>query len=119
MDTLISGATVVTMNEGMEVLLGGFVGITDGKIVFLSKEAPKEKPAAIVDGSGMVLLPGLINCHTHLAQTALRLLSSPRELTQMRVCLSPLGERNAAEIIYTQMKKLVEQRENEDPASCC
>ena len=72
MDTLISGATVVTMNEGMEVLLGGFVGITDGKIVFLSKEAPKEKPAAIVDGSGMVLLPGLINCHTHLAQTALR-----------------------------------------------
>lgn len=60
------------MNEGMEVLLGGFVGITDGKIVFLSKEAPKEKPAAIVDGSGMVLLPGLINCHTHLAQTALR-----------------------------------------------
>ena len=72
MDTLISGATVVTMNEGMEVLLGGFVGITDGKIVYLSKEAPKEKPAAIVDGSGMVLLPGLINCHTHLAQTALR-----------------------------------------------
>ena len=59
MDTLISGATVVTMNEGMEVLLGGFVGITDGKIVYLSKEAPKEKPAAIVDGSGMVLLEGL------------------------------------------------------------
>ena len=54
-----------------------------------------------------------------LAQTALRLLSSPRELTQMRGCLSPVGERNAAEIIYTQMKKLVEQRENEDPASCC
>ena len=54
-----------------------------------------------------------------LAQTALRLLSSPRELTQMRGCLSPMGARNAAEIIYTQMKKLVEQRENEDPASCC
>ena len=54
-----------------------------------------------------------------LARTALRLLSSPRELTQMRGCLSPMGARNAAEIIYTQMKKLVEQRENEDPASCC
>ena len=54
-----------------------------------------------------------------LARTALRLLSSPRELTQMRVCLSPMGARNAAEVIYTQMKKLVEQRENEDPASCC
>ena len=29
-----------------------------------------------------------------------------------------MGERNAAEIIYTQMKKLVEQK-NENPASCC
>ena len=54
-----------------------------------------------------------------LTQTALRLLNSPRELTQMRAALAPMGARNAAEVIYTQMKKLVEQRENEDPASCC
>ena len=70
--TIIFNACIITMNEGMEVLLGGFVGITDGKIVYLSKEAPKEKPAAIVDGSGMVLLPGLINCHTHLPMYLLR-----------------------------------------------
>ena len=31
MDTLISNTTVVTMNERMDVLFGGFVGITDGK----------------------------------------------------------------------------------------
>ncbi len=72
MDTLISNVTAVTMNEKMEVLFGAYIGITDGKISYLSKTAPQEQPATIVDGTGMVAIPGLINCHTHLATTALR-----------------------------------------------
>ena len=72
LDTLISNVTVVTMNERLDVLFGSFLGITDGKISYLSKEPPKETPDTIVDGTGMVAMPGLINCHTHLATTALR-----------------------------------------------
>ena len=72
MDTLISNVTIVTMNEKMDVLFGGFIGITDGKITSLSKTAPQEPPRTILDGTGMVAMPGLINCHTHLATTALR-----------------------------------------------
>ncbi len=72
LDTLISGATVVTMNERMEVLFGGYIGIENGKIISISKQPPKEAPATIIDGTGMVAIPGLINCHTHLATTALR-----------------------------------------------
>ena len=72
MDTLISNVTAVTMNEKMEVLFGAYIGITDGKISYLAKTPPQEQPATIVDGTGMVAIPGLINCHTHLATTALR-----------------------------------------------
>ncbi len=72
MDTLISNVTVVTMNERMEVLFGACIGITDGKITSISKTPPKEQPATIVDGTGMVAMPGLINCHTHLATSVLR-----------------------------------------------
>ena len=72
MDTLISNVTAVTMNEKMDVLFGAYLGITDGKITYLSKEPPKEQPGTIVDGTGMVAIPGLVNCHTHLATTALR-----------------------------------------------
>ena len=72
MDTLISNVTVVTMNEKMDVLFGAFVGIQDGKIHSISKTAPAEQPATIIDGTGMVVMPGLINCHTHLATSALR-----------------------------------------------
>ncbi|MBQ3215181.1 MAG: amidohydrolase family protein [Oscillospiraceae bacterium] len=72
MDTLISNVTAVTMNEKMDVLFGAYIGITDGKISYLDKKAPEEKPATIIDGTGMVAIPGLINCHTHLATAVLR-----------------------------------------------
>ena len=60
------------MNERMDVLFGAYLGVTDGKIAYIGKSAPEEQPQTIIDGTGMVLLPGLINCHTHLATTALR-----------------------------------------------
>ena len=72
MDTLISNVTVVTMNEHMDILFGAYIGIQEGKILSISKNPPKEQPATIIDGTGMVAIPGLINCHTHLATTVLR-----------------------------------------------
>ena len=72
MDTLISGATVVTMNPKMEVLFGAYLGITDGKLSYLGKTPPEETPKTIIDATGMVAIPGLVNCHTHLPDTVLR-----------------------------------------------
>ena len=72
LDTLISNVTVVTMNPKMDVLFSAYIGITEGKITSISKEAPKEQPQTIIDGTGMVAMPGLINCHTHLATSVLR-----------------------------------------------
>ena len=72
MDTLISNVTVVTMNEKSQVLFGAYIGIKDGKIVYIGKEAPEGKPKTIIDGTGMVAIPGLINCHTHLPTAVLR-----------------------------------------------
>ena len=72
LDTLISNVTAVTMNQKMEVLFGAYIGIEDGKIVSIGKTPPAEAPKTIVDGTGMVAIPGLINCHTHLATSSLR-----------------------------------------------
>ena len=72
LDTLITNVTAVTMAPGTEVLFGVNIGITDGKIEFISKKVPEELPQTIIDGTGMVAMPGLINCHTHLATSVLR-----------------------------------------------
>ena len=72
MDTLFSHVTVLTMDARMSLWTDAFVGVTDGKISWLAKKAPEEQPQRIIDGSGMVLLPGLVNAHTHLPMSILR-----------------------------------------------
>ena len=72
MDTLISNVTVVTMNEKMDVLFGAYLAVENGKISYIGKEAPAGQPKTIIDGTGMVAMPGLINCHTHLATAVMR-----------------------------------------------
>ena len=72
MDTLFSHVTVLTMDARMSLWTDAFVGVTDGKISWLAKKAPEEQPQKIIDGSGMVLLPGLVNAHTHLPMSILR-----------------------------------------------
>ena len=94
MDTLISNVTVVTMNEKMDVLFGAYIGITDGKITSISKTAPTEQPKTIVDGTGMVAMPGFVNCHTHLATTALR------------CCFDDLSAREALEQLLQKEAKM-------------
>ncbi len=82
MEKLISNVTIVTMNEKMDVLFGAFLGIDEGRICYIGKKPPEGQPEMIIDGTGMVAMPGLINCHTHLATTALRGLfddANPRE----------------------------------------
>ena len=72
MDLLFSGVTIVTMDEAMHVLFGGYLGVTGTKISYISKDPPPQAPEKIMDATGMVLMPGLINCHTHLAMSLLR-----------------------------------------------
>ena len=83
MNTLFSNISVITMDERMQVLTDAFVGITDGKISWLSKKPPEEKPEKIIDGTGMVLMPGFVNCHTRLEQTLLRSYADDKPMEQM------------------------------------
>lgn len=62
------------MDESLTVLTDAFVGVTDGKFVHVGTTPPPESdlPAKIIDGTGMVMLPGLVNCHTQLGASLLR-----------------------------------------------
>lgn len=44
MNTLFSHVCVVTMDDRMSVWTDAFVGVTDGKISWLSKHAPEGSP---------------------------------------------------------------------------
>jgi 5-methylthioadenosine/S-adenosylhomocysteine deaminase len=73
MSVLIEKATVLTMNAGNELLDPGWVEIRDGAIARVSR-SPLEGIDAErrIDGHGKVVMPGIVNAHTHLFQTLIR-----------------------------------------------
>lgn len=73
-DLLITGGTLLTMSARMEVVDKPAIGIRDGKIVSISGlgEIKSDQAKEIIDASRCLILPGLVNTHTHLAMTCFR-----------------------------------------------
>ena len=44
MDTLFSNITAVTMIDKLPVILGAYVGVTDGKSAIFPKSPPRKRP---------------------------------------------------------------------------
>jgi cytosine/adenosine deaminase-related metal-dependent hydrolase len=76
MRTLVDGAYVVTMNAGREEHETGHVLVRGDRIVSVgagaAPSAVRESADRVVDGSGCLLTPGLVNTHHHLYQWATR-----------------------------------------------
>lgn len=73
MDTLFKNVTIVTMDDSNRILENAFLGVRDGKISYLDTKPPESETAGeAIDGRGKVIMPGLINCHTHLPMSLLR-----------------------------------------------
>ncbi len=63
--TLIKNATVITITHGR--IEHGSVLIRDGKIADVGTDIQAPAGAKVIDASGMYLMPGIVDCHTHIA----------------------------------------------------
>ena len=72
MDVLFNDIIVITMNDEQPVLTHGYVGIDGKKISYVGEQPPAEKAARVISGARRLLMPGLINSHSHLPMAALR-----------------------------------------------
>ena len=68
--TLIRNATILTMNDALDIVPGA-VSILDGRIASVGAE-PAGKHDTVIDAGGAYLLPGFIQTHVHLCQTLFR-----------------------------------------------
>jgi 5-methylthioadenosine/S-adenosylhomocysteine deaminase len=70
-DILIKNGIVVTMDKDRRVLKNFSVSITDGRIEEIAEEI-KGEADFVLDAKNKIVMPGLINAHTHLAMTLFR-----------------------------------------------
>jgi cytosine/adenosine deaminase-related metal-dependent hydrolase len=71
MKTLLTNATVVTMDPEIGDLPHGQVLVEDDRILEIGHDL-SQKGAEVIDCRGGILIPGLVNAHMHTWQTALR-----------------------------------------------
>ena len=82
-DLLIVGGTIVTMNQEREVFDDGAIAIDGGEIAFVGKRADvvsTVRAKRTINAKGKVIIPGLINTHTHAAMTLFRGISDDLDL---------------------------------------
>jgi 5-methylthioadenosine/S-adenosylhomocysteine deaminase len=76
LDLLIAGGTLLTMAAPGDIIEEPLIGIRDGRILFVEKKPlpPGLIPEAheIIDATGLLIMPGLVNAHTHLPMVLFR-----------------------------------------------
>lgn len=72
MSILFTNVTVVTMDLAQPVLENAFVAVEGTKIASVGTERPAGEFTRCIDGAGKVLMPGLVNAHTHVPMALLR-----------------------------------------------
>jgi 5-methylthioadenosine/S-adenosylhomocysteine deaminase len=74
-DILIINATLLPLAAGPEMIQPGYVSIKNGVITALGAMADladADTADTIIDGSGQLVMPGLVNTHTHAPMTLFR-----------------------------------------------
>ena len=82
-DLLVFGEYVVTMTDEQMVIKNGAVAVTGNKIIAVGKRSEIEKSYYTnqsIEGKNRILMPGLINGHTHTAMSLFRGMADDLEL---------------------------------------
>lgn len=85
MSVLIKNGWLVLNNEKREIIRRGYIYIDNDEISEIGQEDSissilENKADEIIDANGKIVLPGLVNAHTHLFQTYMRGLADDKPL---------------------------------------
>lgn len=93
----IRNATILTQDDARRVVQGDLY-VEDDRITHVGAIPGRKEADRDIDGTGQVVLPGLINLHTHLAMTLFRGFGDDMHLEPwLRDCIWPAENRFTAE----------------------
>jgi 5-methylthioadenosine/S-adenosylhomocysteine deaminase len=83
-DLLITGGTVITMDGSHRIIEKGAIAIRNGEIVRIGKatELRGTRTKQTINAAGKVIIPGLINTHTHVPMSLFRGIADDLDLNE-------------------------------------
>ncbi len=72
MSVLFTNVTAITMDPANPVLKGTFVAVEGSKVASVGTVRPAGEFDRVIDCTGKVMTPGLVNAHTHVPMTLMR-----------------------------------------------
>ena len=84
-DLIIKDGTVVTMDGSRRVIENGGIAVKDGRIVAVGNTAEIDRSYAareVINAAGKVVIPGLINGHTHVPMVLFRGMADDLDLQE-------------------------------------
>ena len=72
MTTLFTNVTALLMDEAFTTLRYGYVAVDGAKISYVGPNRPQGDFGRTIDCTGKVMMPGFVNCHTHIPMTLMR-----------------------------------------------
>jgi 5-methylthioadenosine/S-adenosylhomocysteine deaminase len=81
----VRGGTVVTMDSARRLIADGAVAVRGGRIVAVGSRAEVERRFAAretIDAAGRVVMPGLVNGHTHVPMSLFRGIADDLDLNE-------------------------------------
>ncbi len=103
MELLIKNGLILTMNTDMEIIENGAVRVRDGVIIAVgtTEETSSSLPTREIDARGGIIMPGLVNSHTHAAMTLFRGLADDLPLMEwLHDHIFPAESRITADMVY-------------------
>jgi 5-methylthioadenosine/S-adenosylhomocysteine deaminase len=84
-DLIIRGGTVVTMDGDRRIIQNAGIAVKDGRIVKVGDAALMDlnyRSRQVIEAQGKVIIPGLINGHTHVPMTLFRGIADDLDLQE-------------------------------------
>ena len=102
-DMIVKNGTVLTMDSKNSVFENGFLCIRDDTIAHIADNGLESfKSEKIIDADGGLILPGLVNAHTHAAMSLFRGLADDLPLMDwLNGYIFPAESQMDAEFVYT------------------
>ncbi len=102
-DIVINNGTILTLDSKNSILENGFLCIRGDSIFKIGTGNPTSfKAEKIINAGGGLILPGLVNCHTHAAMSLFRGLADDLPLMEwLNNYIFPAESKMDAEFVYT------------------